>query len=114
YRHHPKPFGAGEVWNSFALRYDGKAWSTPRRLGHSNNLMDNRPALAAFGQGLITVFSGDGRTKQIDRRQNELFATVLVASGPPPPPRPPPRPPRPPVPPGGAGEAPRTRPYGGD
>ena len=82
YRHHPKPLGAGEVWNSFATRHDGKDWSTPRRLGQSDNLMDNRPALAPAGSGLLAVYSGDGRTKQLDRKRNDLFASLLVASGP--------------------------------
>ncbi len=82
YRHHPKPLGTGEVWNSFATRYDGKDWSAPRRLAQSDNLMDNRPALAPAGNGLLAVYSGDGRTKQLDRKRNDLFATVLSASGP--------------------------------
>jgi hypothetical protein len=82
YRHHPKPLGAGEVWNSFAVRHDGKDWDAPRRLAQSDNLMDNRPALAPLGQGLIAVYSGDGRTKQQDRKRNDLFATLLVGSGP--------------------------------
>jgi len=82
YRHHPRPLGAGEVWNSFATRYDGNDWSAPRRLGQSDNLMDNRPALAAAGQGLLAVYSGDGRTKQQDRKRNDLFATMLIGSGP--------------------------------
>jgi hypothetical protein len=33
-RHHPLPGGAGEVWNSFALRYDGARWGVPRRLAN--------------------------------------------------------------------------------
>lgn len=82
YRHHPRPLGAGEVWNTFATRYDGNDWSGPRRVGQSDNLMDNRPALAAAGQGLLAVYSGDGRTKQQDRKRNDLFATMLIGSGP--------------------------------
>lgn len=82
YRHHPKPLGAGEVWNSFATRYDGKNWSTPERLAMSDNLMDNRPALAPAGSGLMAVYSGDRRTKQLDRKRNDLYATILTGSGP--------------------------------
>ena len=82
YRHHPKPLGAGEVWNSYALRYDGEAWSTPRRLVQSDNLMDNRPALAAQGQSLVAVYSGDARSKQQDRKRNDLFAVALKEAGP--------------------------------
>jgi hypothetical protein len=82
YRHHPRPFGIGEVWNSFAVHYNGQDWSTPRRLGQSSNLMDNRPALAPLGEGVMAVFSGDGRSKQQDRRVNDLFAMVLTSPGP--------------------------------
>lgn len=82
YRHHPKPLGAGEVWNSFAVRLSGTEWSRPRRLGQSDNLMDNRPALASQGQGVLVVFSGDGRTKQQDRKRNDLFGAMLASSGP--------------------------------
>jgi hypothetical protein len=81
YRHHPRPFGAGELWNSFAVRHDGKGWSIPRRLGHSDNLMDNRPALAAVTQGVMVVFSGDERRNQLTRKRDDLFATVLGATG---------------------------------
>ncbi len=81
YRHHPKPLGTGEVWNSFATRYDGRTWSPPRRLAQSDNLMDNRPALAPTTRGLLAVYSGDGRTKQLDRKRNDLFASLLTSSG---------------------------------
>jgi hypothetical protein len=81
YRHHPRPLGNGEVWNSFATRYDGKAWSTPRRLDHSDNLMDNRPAAAAFGPGILVVGSSDARPNQLNRKQNDLYAAVLPAQG---------------------------------
>jgi hypothetical protein len=81
YRHHPRQFGFGEVWNSFVMRYDGKQWSTPQRLGNSANLMDNRPALIGIPQGLMTVFSGDGRNNQLTRKQDHLYAGILPASG---------------------------------
>ncbi len=81
YRHHPRPLGNGEVWNSFAVRWDGKEWSVPRRLGRSDNLMDNRPALAPAGPGLMVVFSGDARLNQQKREHNHLYATVLTAAG---------------------------------
>ncbi|HYT90585.1 MAG TPA: hypothetical protein VEL76_17895, partial [Gemmataceae bacterium] len=81
FRHHPLPLGTGEVWNSFAVRYDGKTWGVPQRLAHSSNLLDNRPALAPLGNGVLAVYSSDTRTRTIDRDQNDLFAAVLRASG---------------------------------
>ncbi len=81
-RHHPLPLGAGEVWNSYALRYDGKGWSAPQRLAQSENLLDNRPAVASCGAGLMAVYSGDRRTKTQDRQQTDLLAALLTAAGP--------------------------------
>jgi hypothetical protein len=80
-RHHPLPGGAGEVWNSYALRYDGQQWSPPRRLADSANLLDNRPGLTPFGSGILAVYSGDGRLATIQRDKDDLFAAVLVPSG---------------------------------
>jgi hypothetical protein len=81
-RHHPLPGGApGEVWNSYALRYDGKQWSSPRRLAHSANLLDNRPALVPFAQGILAVYSSDNRLRTQNRGKDDLFATLLLPIG---------------------------------
>jgi hypothetical protein len=86
YRHHPRPLGTGEVWNSFATCYDGENWTSPRKLAHSENLMDNRPALAPFvgerGNGLLMVFSGDARNNQQTRKRDDLFAAILASPSP--------------------------------
>lgn len=76
-RHRPPGNGNGEVWNSFAVRYDGREWSEPRALASSANLMDNRPGMAAGQGGLLVVYSGDGRTRTQDREQDDLYAAVL-------------------------------------
>jgi hypothetical protein len=81
-RHHPLPGGAGEVWNSFALRYQGRQWSPPRRLASSADLLDNRPALTPLGEGILAVYSGDGRLRTQARDQDDLFAAALNSSGP--------------------------------
>ena len=82
-RHHPRPLeqSGGEVWNSYALRYDGRSWSRPELLPHSSNLLDNRPALQPQQQGVLAVCSSDTRTRTANRRQSDLFATVLSADG---------------------------------
>jgi hypothetical protein len=80
-RHHPLALGAGEVWNSYVLQCSGNAWSVPRRLSASANLLDNRPGLVPFGDGIVTVYSGDRTTNTLTRTQNDLFATVLRPSG---------------------------------
>lgn len=78
-RHHPG--GGGEVWVGSFLRFDGDSWSTPRRLAASTNLIDNRPALAAVGDGLLAVYSCDRRTSTQNRREDDLYAARLGASG---------------------------------
>jgi hypothetical protein len=81
-RHHPLPGGDGEVWNSYALRYQGRQWSPPRRLAWSADLLDNRPALLPFASGVLAVYSGDSRVRTNLRDQNDLFAAILLPSGP--------------------------------
>jgi hypothetical protein len=81
-RHHPLPSGVGEVWNSYALRYQGRQWSPARRLAGSADLLDNRPALTPLGDGILAVYSGDGRVRTANRDQDDLFAAVLNPSGP--------------------------------
>ncbi|MBX6312763.1 MAG: hypothetical protein IRY99_07585, partial [Isosphaeraceae bacterium] len=77
-RHASQPNGQGETWSSFATRYDGKSWSRPSRLPNSTNLMDNRPALAVSGQGLLTVYSSDNRINTQNRGQDDLFAALVL------------------------------------
>ncbi len=76
-RHHAPPIKQGEVWVSYALRYDGKAWSAPRLLPSSANLLDNRPALVPHGAGVLAVWSTDYRLRTQNRKQDDLYATVL-------------------------------------
>jgi hypothetical protein len=80
-RHHPLPGGEGEVWASYALRYDGAKWGAPRRLPASENLLDNRPALTALGDGVLAVYSSDARIRTMNRQQNDLFAALLKPFG---------------------------------
>lgn len=82
FRHHPRPGGAGETWSSFATRYDGKSWSSPLILSRSSNLLDNRPGVVQFGEGVLTVYSSDGRFNTQQRGQDDLFAAVLQPLGP--------------------------------
>jgi hypothetical protein len=82
FRHHPRALGNGEMWCSYILRYEGDKWSVPRQLPNSENLLDNRPALAAHDKGVMVVFSGDHRkTNTASRGKNDLFASLLVAQG---------------------------------
>lgn len=80
-RHHPLPAGAGEVWVSFATRFDGKDWSAPRKLTNSDNLLHITPALAASGKGILAVYSGDDRDNTANRKQADIFSTVVLHAG---------------------------------
>lgn len=77
YRHHIKPGGGGEAWQSYATRFDGKSWSQPQGVPHSSNIIDNLPALVSQQDGLLAVYSSDTRTNTQSRDQDDLFATVL-------------------------------------
>jgi hypothetical protein len=61
---HPAWFNPvlGTVWHEYVISFDGKAWTPPIFLDHSDNLLDNRPALATTAEGkLLVVNSADGR-----------------------------------------------------
>ena len=79
-RHHPLNDGAGEVWHSYAMRYNGKDWSEPIHLNNSSNLMDNRPALVSLDKGLLAVYSSDRRYNTQGRGEDDLYLTLLDAS----------------------------------
>jgi hypothetical protein len=77
FRMHPLPGGAGEVWETYATRFDGKQWSPLRRLAGSAFLMDNRPAVVPYSEGVLTVYAGDNRLRTLNRDQADLFAGLL-------------------------------------
>jgi hypothetical protein len=80
-RHHRPPTPQGEVWNSFALRYDGQSWSKPQQVANSSNLIDNRPALAVLGKQVVAVHSSDSRNSTLTRQTSHLFVSLLPSSG---------------------------------
>jgi hypothetical protein len=52
----------GSVWTEYLVSFDGKAWTQPIFLNHTDNILDNRPALAPVANGkLLIVNSSDGR-----------------------------------------------------
>jgi hypothetical protein len=54
----------GTVWSEYVISFDGKQWSKPIYLDHSDNLLDNRPAVLSTAAGkLLIVNSSDGRHK---------------------------------------------------
>ncbi|MBK5291520.1 MAG: hypothetical protein JJE04_07595 [Acidobacteriia bacterium] len=52
----------GTVWHEYVVSYDGDRWTGPVYLAHSDNLLDNRPALVSTAPGQLTVLgSSDAR-----------------------------------------------------
>jgi hypothetical protein len=52
----------GTAWEEYLVSFDGKGWTRPIFLDHTDNLLDNRPALAMEANGkLLIVNSSDGR-----------------------------------------------------
>jgi hypothetical protein len=52
----------GSVWTENLVSFDGKQWTKPIFLNHTDNLLDNRPALVPIASGkLLIVNSSDGR-----------------------------------------------------
>ena len=76
-RHHPLAGGNGEVWHSYAMRYEGDGWAPPVHLNNSSNLMDNRPALCPLPKGLLAVYSSDRRVNTQTRQEDDLYTTFL-------------------------------------
>lgn len=80
-RHHARFTRAGEVWSSSAMRFDGRRWAPAEPLAASDNLLDVRPALAAFGrEALLAIYPSDGRMRaEPGPREDNLFAAILTA-----------------------------------
>ncbi len=52
----------GTVWTEYLVSFNGKEWTAPIFLNHSDNILDNRPALITIADGkLLLVNSSDGR-----------------------------------------------------
>ncbi|MGH9666607.1 MAG: hypothetical protein ACRD9L_19455, partial [Bryobacteraceae bacterium] len=61
----------GTVWTEYVASYDGKSWTGPIFLSHSDNVLDNRPALVSTNGELLMVGSSDGRRdfQRIEREE---------------------------------------------
>jgi hypothetical protein len=52
----------GTVWTEHLVSFDGSQWTSPIYLHHSDNLLDNRPALVSRASGSVMIVgSSDGR-----------------------------------------------------
>jgi hypothetical protein len=73
----------GFVWTENLISFDGSSWSKPIFINHTDNLLDNRPALVSIADGsLLMVNSSDGRRQlRGSHFQNDLW-TQMIDLGP--------------------------------
>ncbi len=77
---------AGTYWQSYVLSYDSGGWRGPMLLVHSDNLLDNRPALVGLPKGgLLVCYSTDNRFRADRPVQigNDLEVSYIPPLGPP-------------------------------
>jgi hypothetical protein len=82
----------GTVWTEYVMAYFGSSWTAPVYLQHSDNLLDNRPALVSTeANQLMVIGSSDYRRNfqlsqrdpqplglpLIDPYNNDLFASTI-------------------------------------
>jgi hypothetical protein len=57
----------GTVWSEYLVSWDGKQWTGPIFLDHSDNLLDNRPALVSARGGELTVIESSDHRRALPR-----------------------------------------------
>jgi hypothetical protein len=63
-------------------RLDGKSWSEPIEIHHSDGLLDYRPVLLPQpGSGLVIVHNTDGRYSTPEVIDNQIYASVIDLPG---------------------------------
>jgi hypothetical protein len=85
YRHKlPTPFGVvpGTHWLTYVRRLDGKQWTEPIEISHSDGLLDSRPALLPHpAGGLLVVTNTDGRYTTPTNLDNQIYTNVIDLPG---------------------------------
>ncbi|MBL8174501.1 MAG: hypothetical protein JNK48_07525 [Bryobacterales bacterium] len=85
----------GTVWTEYVASFDGKQWTGPVFLAHTDNLLDNRPALVSLQGGELRVIGSSDHRRQFqlagavaprrvvnDPYHNDIFVnTVRLAPG---------------------------------
>jgi hypothetical protein len=62
----------GTVWTEFVTSYDGADWSRPVLLDHSDNVLDNRPAVAVVRPGEVLVVGSSDSRRNLELAQRRL------------------------------------------
>ena len=67
----------GTVWSEYVCSYDGTNWTPPVFLTHSDNLLDNRPALAVPQPGRLLVIGSSDNRRQFHLSQATAVADIV-------------------------------------
>ncbi len=70
----------GTVWTEHVVSFDGKSWTSPIFLNHSDNLLDNRPALVSTRPGRLLVLGSSDNRRQYNLGENISSPLGIVAS----------------------------------
>jgi hypothetical protein len=72
----------GSYWLTLARRLEGKEWSPPIEVHHSDGLLDDRPVLLPHKSGgLLVIHNGDGRYTTPEKIANRIYASALTLPG---------------------------------
>jgi len=69
---------AGTVWSEYVVSCDGGKWTGPVFLTHSDNLLDNRPALASPQPGRLLVIGSSDNRRQFQLGQSAAIADIVT------------------------------------
>ena len=68
----------GTVYSEYVASYDGSKWTGPIFLAHSDNILDNRPALIGLRAGeLMVINSSDGRRELPQASRHGAAPSIL-------------------------------------
>ncbi len=62
----------GTSWSEYVVSFDGQAWTPAIFVNHSDNILDNRPALASVNGKLLIVNSSDDRRDKSPAKTDNL------------------------------------------
>jgi len=72
----------GTVWTEYVVSYDGSQWTGPIFLSHTDNLLDNRPALVSTRPGELLVLGSADERRQFHKIEKYWTPTGMNPSVP--------------------------------
>lgn len=68
----------GTVWSEYVVSYDGAQWTGPVLLAHSDNLLDNRPAVVSTAPGEALVIGSSDHRMEFHRIRGVNNVAAIV------------------------------------